>query len=411
VNNHGLKSYHGSELDLSAELNASQVTERLQRLHEVTRQMMRAETEETLFQTVTEAASELLGFEYNTVRRYDSEREQLVPVAVSSALQDVSGDRRSYDRGDTVQWRAIEDEEMLVFQSVAEIDDSADRTGDGSMMVIPLRDFGVLTLGSPEPQTISEPDIHLAAVFRANIETAIDRVDHLQVLNNQQKQLNRQKNQITVLNRVLRHNIRNELAKLVGFQTELDEEITGETSPHIEQSFQCIQRIDSLAETARSIQKVLSGTQHRSHVDLVDVTKRQITRARDTFDNATMTTEFPPAAVVLVNERLPDGIWEAIENAVCHNDTAAPKVHVSIHGVERTTETYQQLTISDNGPGIPRQERDVISAESEHKLKHGSGLGLWYLKWLVDRSDGSLQFVESTFGTGTGIQMRFPTPV
>lgn len=372
--------------------------------------MMRAETEEALFRAVTEAASELLGFEYNTVRRHDSESKQLVPVAVSSALREVAGDRRPYDRGDTVHWRAIENEEILVFQNVAEIDDEADRTGNGSMMVIPLRGFGVLTLGSPEPQTIREDDVQLAAVFRANVETAIDRVDHIQALNDQQEQLNRQKQQIMVLNRVLRHNIRNELTKLAGFQTELERYTTDDVNSYVEQSFQCIQQIDSLAETARSIQEVLSGNQHRSPIDLVDAAKRQVQRARDAFDAATITTEFPTAAVAVTCEQISDGIWEAIENAVVHNDTGVPKVHVSIHQVQMAAGSYQQLTVSDNGPGLPRQEREVISAENEHKLEHGSGLGLWYLKWLVDRSGGSLRFVESTFETGTGIQMRFPVP-
>jgi signal transduction histidine kinase len=372
--------------------------------------MMRAETEETLFQTVTEAASELLGFEYNTVRRYDSESEQLVPVAVSTSLQEASGDRRPYERGDTVQWQAMENDEILVFQNVAEIDDEADRSGDGSMMVIPLRDFGVLSLGSPEPQTIREDDVQLAAVFQANVETAIDRVDRLRILNDQQEQLNRQKKQIMVLNRVLRHNIRNELTKLAGFQTELEKHTRADTNPYVEQSFQCIQHIDSLAETARSIQKVLSGNQHRSRIDLVDVAKRQVQRARETFDTAAVTTEFPAAAITVASERISDGVWELIENAVVHNEADVPKVHVSIHQVQRTSGPYQQLTVSDNGPGLPRQERDVISTGIEHKLKHGSGLGLWYLKWLVDRSEGSLGFVESRFETGTGIQLQLPIP-
>jgi len=410
VSNHSSKSYPGSEFDVGTELSTSVAAERLRRLHAVTRQMMRAETEEALFQAVTEAASELLGFEYNTVRRYDSEGEQLVPVAVSSALQAVSGDRRAYNRGETIHWRAIEDEEILVFQNVAKIEDDADRTGTGSMMVIPLRDFGVLSLGSPEPQTIREDDVQLAAVFRANVETAIDRVNHTQELNDKQEQLNRQKQQIMVLNRVLRHNIRNELTKLAGFQTELDDHTTDETDPYVEQSLQCIQQIDSLAETARSIQEVLSGPQHKSRVDLVAVAKRQVQRARRTFDAATVRTEFPAAAIAVASERISDGIWEVIENAVVHNDTGVSRVHVSIHQVERPAGAYQQLTVSDNGPGLPRQERDVISAESEDKLKHGSGLGLWYLKWLVDRSGGSLGFVESRFETGTGIQMQLPTP-
>ncbi|KDS90644.1 hypothetical protein FK85_11885 [Halorubrum saccharovorum] len=101
----------------------------LRRLHEVTREMTAAATREEVFGVATAAASDLLGFEYNTVREHDPRRDTLAPVVVSPALRAVGGERRPYVRGESVQWEAFDDGEIRVYQRVAAIDDDADRDG------------------------------------------------------------------------------------------------------------------------------------------------------------------------------------------------------------------------------------------------------------------------------------------
>lgn len=374
---------------------------KLQNLHDVTREMMRARTRSVLFETVTETAAQLLEFEYSTIRRHDVRTDRLVPVAVSSELSEQTGDRRVYYRGDTVQWRAIDDGEILVFQEVSEISDEADRPGDGSMMVVPLEGFGVLTLGSPEPKVIGQDDVQLAAVFGANVEAAIERVERLQKLNEREDQLRRRAQQSTVMNRVLRHNIRNELNKLLGYQTELRDVVEGTNEQYLEESIESIRTIDSWAETARDIQSVLSDDVRRTTLDLASLAREQAVRAHEEFDDVSIRITVPEAAPVRVLDRLDEGVWELVENAVVHNDDT-PRLCVTVE----TGETCR-LTIADDGPGIPDEERQVIEAGDERELRHGSGLGLWYLSWLVDHSDGNVQFTESPFASGTAVTLTF----
>jgi signal transduction histidine kinase len=379
---------------------------KLRQLHDVTREMMAADSKEGLFHAVTEAATELLDFDYNTIRRYESETEQLAPVAVSEPLRSNSGNRRRYDRGETIQWEAIDEQEIQVFQRVSEIDDNANRSGDGSMLIIPLNDFGVLTLGSPETRSITESDIELARVFGANIETAIDRVERLETLRQRESELTQRAQQVTVLNRGLRHNIRNELNVLMGWLDKIDRAIQGKHREDIERSLQAARDIGSLAEQARNIQKMLSEDHDTVEHELVAVTRSQVARARAEFPDVSFDAEFPASAPVLAIDCIREAVWEGVENAVVHNDSDQPRVSLYIDSHE--SETTWQLTIADNGPGIPRQEQKVLSREEENQLEHGSGLGLWYLKWLVDQSHGTLQFGESPFDSGTALQIRLP---
>ena len=52
------------------------------------------------------------------------------------------------------------------------------------------------------------------------------------------------------------------------------------------------------------------------------------------------------------------------------------------------------VTVSDNGPGIPETERAVFRAGSETDLRHGSGLGLWLAYWAVTSVGGDLSFAD-----------------
>jgi signal transduction histidine kinase len=384
----------------------TETTVKLRRLHSATRQMMQADSKHTLFQTVTEAATELLGFEFNTVRRHDEETAQLIPVAVSPTLRDESGDRQIYERGETVQWEALDKGEILVFQEITDIDDKAKRSGEGSMIVVPLDEFGVLTMGSPEPRTIGEDDRQLARVFGANIETAINRVERLKTLSERERRLTERAQQIAVMNRGLRHNVRNELNLLMGWLTELERTVTDENTMYIQRSLQAARKIDSLAKQTRNIQEALSEDHEIRQLDIVKISTKQLTRVRKEYPAVSIESELPESAPALAVGRIREGIWEALENAIIHNNSEQPCVRISID----KRESKQHLTIADNGPGIPRQERQVLSDEIEHKLQHGSGLGLWYLKWLVDRSDASLTFGESEFKTGTALQLQFRVP-
>jgi signal transduction histidine kinase len=116
-------------------------------------------------------------------------------------------------------------------------------------------------------------------------------------------------------------------------------------------------------------------------------------------DQPAVTVDVPETAPLVTDwGALRAAVDSAVENAVEHADAA---VSVTVEGCENG----YAVVVADDGPGIPESERASIDAESESPLQHGTGLGLWQLKWAVTKLNGEL-----SFDTGDGTTVRFTVP-
>lgn len=97
-------------------------------------------------------------------------------------------------------------------------------------------------------------------------------------------------------------------------------------------------------------------------------------------------------------------VKEVIENALSH---AGPETTVDV--AVQMTESTIEVTVSDDGPGIPVSELGPVRAGEETPLDHTSGLGLWLVQWGVQSLGGSVS-IDSD-GSGTTVRLRVPTDV
>jgi sensor histidine kinase regulating citrate/malate metabolism len=112
-----------------------------------------------------------------------------------------------------------------------------------------------------------------------------------------------------------------------------------------------------------------------------------------------VTTELPEETRLRTDEEtVRMAVESALENAFEH---AASTVTVAVE--DRPDECV--ITVADDGPGIPEDELTPIEAQTETRLQHGRGLGLWQLRWCVDNLDGAL-----SFDTEAGTTVRITVP-
>ena len=206
--------------------------------------------------------------------------------------------------------------------------------------------------------------------------------------------------QLQVLSRVLRHNIRNDLNVILGrvetaAEAATDAAVTAELAAAREQATALLET----AETARDVQRVLDQTASRRR-DLVGVVESAAGQFDETWPTAEVTVDAPASLPVSATDPLPDAIYELIENAWEHGGTD-PRVRVRAND-----DDWVSVEIVDDGPGFPRRELVVVEEGEETQLKHGSGLGLWFTRWVVTASGGDLT-VEST-DDGTVVTVCLP---
>ena len=207
----------------------------------------------------------------------------------------------------------------------------------------------------------------------------------------------RQEQRLEVLNRVLRHNIKTETNLILGYADGLSDE----DARRIRQS---ALRIDELGQKGREAIRLFSRAREQSDFKSVHaIVEACVTEARSRFPNATV--EYQRAdRDATVNSLLDAVLLNAIENAAEHNDGNDPRIEITAS----VTDDLITVEIRDNGPGISDYELSVISEGAESSLKHGSGIGLWIIKWGADLLGGRVQF-SGTDPTGTVVEITVPT--
>jgi len=177
---------------------------------------------------------------------------------------------------------------------------------------------------------------------------------------------------LRVLNRVLRHNVRNSLNVVLGRAERFAER---HDDADIESIVSAAEDLLAVSEKARVVERVL-GEDDANTAPLDDLLDAELQRARSQHPEAVF--EAAVDANAEVDARLRLAVRELLTNAVEHNDSDPPRVTLAADG-----DDLVDVRVSDNGPGIPEHERRALAGVTEESLQHGSGIGLWTVYWLA----------------------------
>jgi len=221
----------------------------------------------------------------------------------------------------------------------------------------------------------------------------------------------RRRQQLEVLNRVLRHNLRNDAGVVHGYADFLVDRLG---DPELARMADAIERrsaaLEALGEKARTVEALVDG-EPRSSVAAGPLVERIVADAREATPDAEIQLDVRTDVTVSVAERaLTAAVENLIENAVRHHDAegvergnGGPWAAVT---VERADDTLT-VRVADDGPGIPDAELDAIEAGEETDLQHGSGLGLWVVHWAAATLGGDVTYAARE-PRGTVATLRIP---
>lgn len=208
---------------------------------------------------------------------------------------------------------------------------------------------------------------------------------------------------LDVLQRVLRHNVRQETNKILGYTEFLEAEADSERqSEHAAAIDRAANSLIDWSTKARTIDRTLDPSAgERQQFELDTTVKAIIEDAKEVHPEANLRCTLPAGERMRCHTSIKKALYEIVDNAIKHTDSDQPSVQVSA----TVDGEWVTISISDDGSGLPATERDVLDRGRETPLEHGSGLGLWLVQWAVTASNGTVSI--ETNG-GTTVQLRLP---
>jgi signal transduction histidine kinase len=229
-------------------------------------------------------------------------------------------------------------------------------------------------------------------------------------------ELKEREQRLQVFNRVLRHNLRNDVTVIVNYAEFVAEQTD---DPEVREAAEKIATrgwdLVELGEKAGSIENAMEGENPRpAPMDVTAVVTDVAASIRQEYPDADVSVEAEDERLAKAIPALGVAVENVCENAIEHNDSPDPEVTVSVESVEdgRGVEDgreWVRIAVADDGPGIPDHERTVLTEGEETALEHGSGLGLWLIHWIVERSGGRLSFTENE-PRGSVVRMDLERP-
>lgn len=191
-----------------------------------------------------------------------------------------------------------------------------------------------------------------------------------------------------VLNRVLRHNLRNSMNVVGGYAELLVDRLDGEDKDLAKRIETTADDLTELGETARKLGNVANESHTPTQRDIVPLISDVVTDLEEIENESQIDVELPNSQPVVAIECLESALYELGENALIHTDGGST-VTIRV-GSESYPDDWVVVEIEDEGSGLPEIEQNILRGQMETQLDHGQGLGLWFVYWTVTRSNGRL---------------------
>lgn len=219
-------------------------------------------------------------------------------------------------------------------------------------------------------------------------------------------QKNRER-ELELLNRIVRHDIRNDMAVMLGWAEMLEKHVDDEGSEYLRKISSSGEHVVELTENVRDyVQTVVSEDEIQTEpVRICSVLETEVSLREESFPEAEFTMASTPSGVEVLADSMLNSVFQnLLNNAVQHNNADTPRVDVSCMVSEETV----TVRIADNGPGIPDKHKEVIFGKGERGLgSEGTGIGLYLVYTLVTQYGGEV-WAEDNEPTGTVFVVELP---
>jgi len=369
------------------ELERQRFEERLEGLHEISQQLLAAETTTDVAEITIEMGLDLFDLPVSAFWEYDASEDVLRAVAETDEAVRIVGEAPTFERGDALLWESFDSGELRHYEDLAEQPEvSNPETPLRSEVHLPCGNHGIITSAATEPRAFDEIDIESLRLLEALVTEAITAVKREERLAERGEALQRQNERLEEFADVVAHDLRNPLTGAVGFL-----EIARKTneSQHFERVEQSLDRMEELIDELLMIAR---GDRQAVNVRALQL-QSIIEEAWSYIDtpNATLSVDDPLGKIQADETRLLQLFGNLFRNSVEHG---GDDVTVEVGLLADDKGFY----VADDGPGFWAESRREIEELGKTDELSGMGIGLMSVTDVVDAHERELTVPDTEDG-------------
>ncbi|MBO4248125.1 GAF domain-containing protein [Halomicrobium sp. IBSBa] len=253
----------------------------------------------------------------------------------------------------------------------------------------------VLVMRSTSRSEFDDAVVRPMEILASHAATAISNIRSRERLERARQDLETKKEMIELYDRLLRHDLGNDLQVITGFSEVLADKTDGETAAYADRINEAAHSSADLIQRVGNLVSTLEEEEEPEPRDVAPILERTVSEAETGYDE--LTVEFDKAAfeeTVYAGDLLGSVFTNILTNAVVHNDgeiTVRTSVETSVDDVV--------VCFADNGAGIDPSIRDELFEMGEKGPdSSGSGFGLGFVRALTESYGGDVTVTESDAG-------------
>ncbi len=343
-------------------------------LQESTRELLNTETQQEIGDIIVKTLTDDSALADALVYCFDDTANRLEPVSSSFRAESTTQLEPITAGADSPVWTTFTESEPRMIDSAVPTDDSNGRL----TMVVPLGDYGVLSVTAAEQATFDAERQHLVKLVGATAEAALQRTDR-------ERRLQNQNDRLDSFASLLAHELRNPVHIGQIYCHELPADAAPEVVSYITEAFD---RIEDVIDVLLVLTQGGNATGTSEPLSLA-ATARE---AWDEVDATEATLNVEIEQTIQVDETYIHHLFRNLfENAV-------------EHGGNDVTVTVGDLPdgfyVADDGVGIPAEDREAVFKQGYTTAMEqgGTGLGLAFVKELAEVYGWEYRVTESDAG-------------
>lgn len=344
-------------------------------LHSVATELDACDTPTAVYESLVNAAEEVLGYDRAIA---DAVRgDVLVPKAVSSDI-DPAGyyERTPVTASDNLAAQAFREGEPIVVDDLRSREVTPAQSDYRSVISVPIGEYGIFQAVATEPNFFDDTDRELAELLCNHAREALANIEHTQELQHQNERLEE-------FTKIVSHDLRNPLNVATG-RLELATEDCD--SDHLSSVRDALDRMESLIENLLQLAKEGEEIGDLEPVAL----NRIVEQCWHHVETSEATLEIETDRTIHADaSRFQQAVENVIRNAVEHGGTDVTITVGDLHN---------GFYIADDGPGIPRADRERVFEAGFSTSSDGAGFGLATVKQIAQAHGWSITVTESDGG-------------